>query len=111
MASVIAAVSKIWVRLVLINVIVAVVPLAGVQFAKMHERQLLAALESDMIHEAELVRATHPTTAALVAAERETGMWIRIVDKTGGQFADRPEIKVALAGKYGSATRLVGNGG
>jgi len=103
-----AVVSRIWVRLLLINVIVAVVPLAGISFARMHERQLLGALEADMIHEAELVRATHPAPAMLVAAERDTGMWIRVLDHTGAEFANRPEVKRALAGHYGSATRLVG---
>ncbi len=108
MASVIAAASKIVVRLLLINAIVAVVPLAGMSFARIYERQLLAALESDMIHEAELVRATHPDPATLVAAERDTGMWIRVLDASGGEFASRPEVAAALHGRYGAATRLVG---
>ena len=96
-------------RLLVINAIVALVPVAGISFAHMHERQLLAALEADMIHEAELVRATRPDAAALAAAERDTGMWIRILDdQTLGAegFADRPEIRAARAGRFGSATRL-----
>jgi two-component system sensor histidine kinase ChvG len=59
-----------------------------------------------MIHEAQLVRATHPDAATLATAERDTGMWIRVLDKHGGGFAARPEVAAALAGKYGSATRL-----
>jgi two-component system sensor histidine kinase ChvG len=96
-------------RLLVINAIVALVPVAGISFARMHERQLLAALEADMIHEAELVRATRPDAAALAAAERDTGMWIRILDDKAladEGFADRPEIRAARAGKFGSATRL-----
>ena len=44
-------------RILLINAIVAAVPLVGISFAEMHESQLLAAAEADMIHQAELVRA------------------------------------------------------
>jgi two-component system sensor histidine kinase ChvG len=96
-------------RLLVINAIVALVPIAGIQFAHMHERQLLAALEADMVHEAELVRATHPNAAALVAAERETGMSIRILDAVAlaeNGYLDRAEVRAALAGRFGSATRL-----
>nr|HEX4316160.1 histidine kinase dimerization/phospho-acceptor domain-containing protein [Kofleriaceae bacterium] len=116
-------------RLLLINLIVAIVPIAGVSFARMHERQLLAALEADMVHEAELVRTTRPDAAALEAAERETGMWIRVLTPadlaaqvaspaTAGRaaaptgaaqvddVADRAEVRAALAGRFGSATRI-----
>ena len=59
MASVIAAVrarlagwvrhlARIRYRLLLINVIVAAVPVFGMAFAEMHERQLLAALASSL---------------------------------------------------------------
>ena len=46
-------------RLLLVNVIVVAVPLVGVAFARLHERQLLAALERDMIHQAELLHNSH----------------------------------------------------
>ena len=163
MASVIGAarrlirvVARIRYRLLLINVIVAAVPLIGISFAEMHESQLLGALETDMIHQAELVRATvredrsgqalEQREHTLIAAARDTRMRIRLLDATGAvradshrrgppegaeravphllsgespthaaevphplELADRPEIRAALAGHYGSATRLWGN--
>src|SRR5438105_3796083 len=88
MASVIAAakrglrgcvtqLARIRYRLLLINLIVCAVPLVGISFAKMHEEQLLGALESDMIHQAQLVRAfgvarlgfAEPRSGAAGAAE------------------------------------------
>ncbi len=142
-------------RLLLVNVIVVAVPLAGVLFARMHERQLLTALERDMIHQGELVRALvsvdpgGPRLAergpALAVAARHTRTRIRLLDERGRVVADshaagppegaepavphlyggtgprhapevpdaldvalRREIQLALAGRYGSATRLWG---
>ncbi len=160
MASVIAAarrgfraLARIRYRLLLINVIVAAVPLIGISFANLHESQLLAALETDMIHQAKLVRATVLADGAgvtlaqrepmLAAAARDTRTRIRLLDATGAVRADshrggppegaehpvprllgedppahapeiprpvelagREEIQAALAGRYGSATRL-----
>ncbi len=158
MASVIAAgkrflrhVARIRYRLLLINLIVAVVPLIGIAFAHMHEQQLLDELEDDMIHQAQLVRAvvlaSNDTLASqepmLARAAHDTRTRIRILDATGTMvadshrtgppegaerpvpyllsgespthkpepprptsLADRREIKAALAGTYGSATRL-----
>jgi two-component system sensor histidine kinase ChvG len=165
----IRSLARIRYRLLLINVIVAAVPVFGMAFAEMHERQLLAALERDMIHQAELVRAIviaghrerpgaplPPATGGLpggprhdlleptlAAAARDTRTRIRILDATGAvvadshrggppegaerpvpylvsgespshtaevprpvALADRTEVKAALAGRYGSATRL-----
>ena len=137
-------------RLLLINLLVAAVPLVGISFARLHEQQLLAALETDMIHQAELVRAMVLASpgladrgAILVAAARDTRTRIRILDEhgvvqadshAGGppegaepavplllggatpthraerpkavDLVDRSEIRAALAGHYGSATRL-----
>lgn len=139
-------------RLLLVNVLVAAVPIGGIAFAEMHERQLLAALERDMIHQAQLVRAftrAAPGRAladherALAAAARDTRTRIRLLDARGDVVADshrggppegaerpvpylfrgesprhapevpkplplaeRREVKQALAGRYGSATRL-----
>src|SRR5258706_3222123 len=103
MASAIAAVkrllrhaARIRYRLLLINLIVAAVPLLGIAFARMHEQQLLGELEADMIHQAELVRAvtlssdaplaTHEKLLALAA--RDTRTRIRILDATGAVVAD-----------------------
>jgi two-component system sensor histidine kinase ChvG len=141
-------------RLLLINLIVAAVPIVGISFANMHERQLLAALEQDMIHQAQLVRAAVTTDGArsleshqamLVIAARSTRTRIRILDNLGTVQADshrggppegaerpvpqlfgespthppevpkaldlasRSEVQAALAGRYGSATRLWDN--
>jgi two-component system sensor histidine kinase ChvG len=159
MASAIAAVkralrdlARIRYRLLLVNLLVAAVPIAGVAFAEMHERQLLAALEHDMIHQAQLVRAfvlaergrpLADREAVLAAAARDTRTRIRLLDETGAPIADshrsgppegaerpvphllggesprhaaevprplplaeRREVRRALAGRYGSATRL-----
>ncbi len=108
-------------RLLLINVIVAAVPIVGIVFARMHEQQLLAALESDMDHQAQLVRTLQPRGAQLDVIARDTRTRIRILDAGGAVIADshngptestpvatRPEIRRALAGHYGAATRLWG---
>lgn len=145
-------------RLLLINVIVAAVPVVGIAFATMHERQLLAALEHDMVHQAQLVRAlilSEPAgdrgaaltryQPAIAAAARDTRTRIRLLDARGAVRADshrggppegperavptlfgatpthaaeiprpvelatRPEVRAALAGRYGAATRLWDN--
>lgn len=158
MASVIAAVrralrhgARIRYRLLLVNVIVAIVPVAGIVFAQMHESQLLAGLERDMIHQAQLVRAmviaqpAVPLAARehmLTIAARDTRTRIRLIDPQGNVVADshrvgppegaerpvpkligespdrkpsvpdvldvreRREVRAALEGRYGAATRL-----
>ena len=159
MASVIAAVkrafrhgARIRYRLLLVNVIVALVPVAGIVFAEMHESQLLAGLERDMIHQAQLVRAlvaAEPDVPLsrrerlLTVAARDTRTRIRLLDATGVVVADshrggppegaerptptligdekpqrppsipepldvkdRREVRAALAGRYGAATRM-----
>jgi len=104
MASAIAAVkralqhgARIRYRLLLVNVIVAIVPIAGIVFAQMHESQLLAGLERDMIHQAQLVRAVvladpmvplaHRERMLFVAA-RDTRTRIRLLDPAGSVVAD-----------------------
>src|SRR5262245_34794350 len=104
MASVIAAASRVLrhaarirYRLLLINVIVAAVPLVGIAFAEMHETQLLAALEKDMIHQAQLVRAVVRSDPPMPIAEREAMPVaaaraslprIRLLDTAGQLVAD-----------------------
>src|SRR5215203_4682073 len=104
MASVIAAVkrvlrhgARIRYRLLLVNVIVAIVPMAGIVFAEMHEAQLLAGLERDMIHQAQLVRAVVMAEPAvplakrehmLTVAARDTRTRIRLLDTQGNVLAD-----------------------
>ncbi|MEO7731570.1 MAG: histidine kinase dimerization/phospho-acceptor domain-containing protein, partial [Kofleriaceae bacterium] len=150
-----AQLARIRYRLLLVNAIVAAVPLVGISFAELHETQLLGALEDDMIHQAELVRAVvlaapDRTLASfepvLAAAASDTHTRIRLLDASGAVRADshrdgppegeeapvprllrgepphhrvgppqpldtasRREVRAALAGRYGSATRLWGN--
>lgn len=47
---------RIGLRLLLVNLLVVLVPVAGLEFARLYERQLLGALERDMRHQAILVR-------------------------------------------------------
>lgn len=104
MASVIAAasrlcrhVARIRYRLLLINILVAAVPLVGISFADMYEVQLLGGLERDMIHQAQLVRAVVNTEPArplasyervLATAARDTRTRIRLLDAAGNAVAD-----------------------
>src|SRR5262245_594534 len=87
-----AHLARIRYRLLLVNAIVAAVPLVGISFAEMHEAQLLGALENDMIHQGELVRAMvlaepgKPLAdheAMLGAAARYTRTRIRLLDERG----------------------------
>lgn len=50
------ALGRIGVRLLIVNLVVLLVPVAGLEFARLYERQLLGALERDMRHQAVLVR-------------------------------------------------------
>jgi two-component system sensor histidine kinase ChvG len=59
-------------RLLLVNVLVLLVPFAGLEFARIHERQLLDALERDMRDQAVLVRALVERDAPLSRALAET---------------------------------------
>jgi two-component system, OmpR family, sensor histidine kinase ChvG len=147
-----AHLARIRYRLLLVNAIVAAVPVVGISFAEMHEAQLLGALEADMIHQGELVRAVVLAApdasladfeATLAAAAADTRTRIRLLDARGEVRADshrrgapegaeqplprlfrgeaphhvpvpprpvdpagRREVQAALAGRYGSATRL-----
>jgi len=93
----IAHLARIRYRLLLVNALVAAVPLVGISFAEMHETQLLGALEDDMIHQAELVRAVvaaepdRPLAsfeAMLGAAAPATRTRIRLLDAHGVVCAD-----------------------
>jgi two-component system sensor histidine kinase ChvG len=93
----VAHLARIRYRLLLVNAIVAAVPLVGISFAEMHETQLLGALETDMIHQAALVRAVvladpdRPLAeleATLGAAASDTRTRIRLLDGRGAVRAD-----------------------
>ena len=73
-------------RLLLINALAVAVPIVGIGFARFYEREMLGAVEADMIHQGELVRellATRPhasdpalasVRAALVRAMHAAGV-------------------------------------
>ncbi|MGB0678678.1 MAG: hypothetical protein ACPGUV_03345 [Polyangiales bacterium] len=48
---------RIWLRLLLVNVLVLLVPVAGIEFAHLYERQLLHSLEQGMWQQAQTLRA------------------------------------------------------
>jgi two-component system sensor histidine kinase ChvG len=85
-------------RLVLVNLIILSVPVAGIGFARFHERQMLRALEEDMIHQGQLlanVLRADPQglriaerEALLAAAVRDTRTRIRLLDDKGEVRAD-----------------------
>jgi two-component system sensor histidine kinase ChvG len=50
------ALGRIGLRLLVVNLLVVLVPVAGLEFARLYERQLLSALERDMRNQAVLIR-------------------------------------------------------
>jgi len=124
MASVIAVLkrafrhgARIRYRLLLVNVIVAIVPMAGIVFAEMHESQLLAGLERDMIHQAQLVRALVMSEPAvplakrehmLAVAARDTRTRIRLLDIAGNVVADSHRVGPP-AGAERPVPKLIGD--
>lgn len=92
---------RIGVRLLVVNLLVLLVPIAGLEFARIYERQLLGALERDMRDQAILVRALceadlavgtkldDPRHAAvLTEAARRTRTRIRLLDGRGAVVVD-----------------------
>lgn len=88
-------------RLLIVNLLALFVPAIGIEFARIHERELLDALERDMSNQAVLVRAFiesglrngKPLADAEVArilttAAKRTRTRIRIVDENGTVVAD-----------------------
>lgn len=88
------------VRLLLVNLLVLLVPFAGLEFARVHERQLLGALERDMRDQAVLVGAVLERDSAdgslaadairpvLVSAATRTRTRIRVLDRAGEVIVD-----------------------
>lgn len=98
------ALGRIGARLLVVNLAVLLVPIAGLEFARIHERQLNESLERDMKNQTALVRAmveddlrrgaplTDPRhTAVLTAAARSTRTRIRLLDTRGGVVVDSHE--------------------
>lgn len=63
---------RIGTRLLVVNLIVLVVPLAGLEFARLYERQLLGSLERDMHNQAALTKAFLETLTAVDGREALT---------------------------------------
>jgi two-component system, OmpR family, sensor histidine kinase ChvG len=95
---------RIGVRLLVVNLLVLLVPMAGLEFARIHERQLLEGLERDMKDQAALVRAlcesdldrgvglSDPRHAAILTeAARRTRTRVRLLDDKGTVIADSHE--------------------
>lgn len=83
-------------RLLLVNLLVLLVPWAGLEFARIHERQLLLSLERDMRNQAVLAREIAEDALArgaeldspammriLVDAARTTRTRVRVLDASG----------------------------
>jgi two-component system sensor histidine kinase ChvG len=89
---------RIGTRLLLVNVLVVAVPILGIGFARFYEREMLRALEEDMVHQADLIREVVLLDPAgprlpereplLVAAARNTRTRIRLLDPRGQLAAD-----------------------
>ena len=95
------AAGRIRVRLLVVNLAVVLVPVVGLEFARLYERQLLDGLERDMQNQAVLVKAVVEASLArgegfgtpdqeslLVRAAVQTRTRIRLVDSTRGVLAD-----------------------
>ncbi|HET9934449.1 MAG TPA: ATP-binding protein [Polyangiaceae bacterium] len=92
---------RIRVRLLAVNLVVVLIPVFGLEFARIYERQLLDGLERDMKNQASLSRAfveasidavaeldTRRIEATLARAARNTRTRIRIVTPDRGVVAD-----------------------
>ena len=88
-------------RLLIVNLLVVLVPIAGLEFARLYERQLLDALERDMQNQAVLVKTsleagfargealgTPEQEAELTAAALQTRTRIRLFDAEHGLLVD-----------------------
>jgi two-component system sensor histidine kinase ChvG len=92
---------RIWLRLLLVNVVVVLVPLFGLEFARIFERRLLHSLEQNMHDQAAIVRALlaadlaqgialgDPRHADLLrTAAKDTRTRIRVLGAQGEVLAD-----------------------
>ncbi|APR83498.1 Two-component sensor histidine kinase [Minicystis rosea] len=101
---VVRAFGRIGIRLLIVNLVVLLVPVVGLEFARIHERQLNEALERDMKNQAALVRALVESDLAagiplgdprqigiLTEAAKSTRTRVRLLDPTGEVLADSHE--------------------
>ncbi len=98
------ALGRIRLRLLVVNLVVLLVPVAGLEFARVYERQLLDSLERDMENQAALVRSMlesdvergiEPGAAqhlqTLTRAAKHTRTRIRLIGKSGEVVCDSHE--------------------
>src|SRR4051812_33851877 len=94
-------IGRIRTRLLVVNLVVVLVPIAGLEFARLYERQLLDGLERDMQNQAVLVKTsleaglargeafgTPEQEAELSAAALQTRTRIRLIDAQRGMLVD-----------------------
>jgi len=92
---------RIRVRLLIVNVVVVLVPIVGLEFARLYERRALGALERDMRNQAVLVRSMlredlehgrtlgdEPQIRVLTSAAVNTRTRVRVLDVRGAVVAD-----------------------
>lgn len=96
------ALVRIRTRLLVINLIIVLVPIVGLEWARTFERELLRALEDDMRHQVQVIRSilernVDPTSGipnfwvvadALEAAAKRTRTRVRLLDRGGELLAD-----------------------
>jgi two-component system, OmpR family, sensor histidine kinase ChvG len=116
-------------RLLLVNAIIVCVPVIGLSFARLYEREMLAAIEADMVHQAAVLRQLlrpdveagrlEGRAATLAAIAAETHTRIRLVNTAGHVVADShadgppegPERAPPLAGPHMSGAPPPGQRG
>ncbi len=97
-----AALVRIRTRLLVINLIIVLVPIVGLEWARTFERELLRSLEDDMRHQVQVIRSVleaniDPTSGlpnfwvvadALETAAKRTRTRVRLLDREGEVLAD-----------------------
>jgi len=107
-------------RLLIINLIIVMVPLVGIEWARTFEREGLRALERDMVHQAQFLRTVLEynlddkgrirlavVSRALETAAKRTRMRVRLLDRKGNLLADS-HIKGAPEGPEPAVPRVFG---
>ena len=92
------ALFRIQTRFLAVHLLLVAVPVAGINFARFYEREMLRSLEEDMIHQAEVLRQTllqDPSGVRLEARapllrviSKDTRARIRLVSSEGRLIAD-----------------------
>ena len=108
-------------RLLVINLIIVMVPVLGIEWARSFERESLRALEQDMIHHAQIIRTVLEqnldrrgkpqfaiATRALERVAKRTRMRIRLLTSKGRLIADS-HIKGAPEGPEPPVPKLFGS--